>query len=455
MEVVPTYGAMVIFKSGASTTVIGPTETLYVNAGESASFNCVVTWDTSPGIHSILWGRSLDDGSNWNNIAACFNVDESCLFVDGLQSVYSIERSGQANHVFKLSVTSATLNEDAHYDCWPFVDGRPTAPHARLYVLNQVTSTTINEPEDPKTVESGTPVIITCTTTSGNPPADLLWTIGDNDITHFSDKTATETGDDTRLYDTESNLMYAFNASDDQQYLKCQSFQHEILTARSSEILMNVEHAPLIHAIGVESWEGNTVTVECLASANPDDITYVWESDDGQTGNTGNSNKWELADEDGDDEVSVTCNASNVKGETLLTEIVKKPCHSSVLNVRKLYSSVCTCDVPTVITTTDNPYTANEGDKVELSCESDADPPFPDGIIWEWKQLEQDSFVPVNTSSDIYEITPESGGEKETTLTISGVQIIHANTYVCKLGESAVNISVLVTGQSSTPKYIL
>ncbi|XP_070547662.1 nephrin-like [Ptychodera flava] len=232
----------VVLHSDAQTTVVGLTDTVYVSPGEPASFNCTVTLDTSGGIQSIQWGRSRDDGGIWDNIAVCYNYG-SCTFTKNYGNVYSYESSGQNNDFFKLTVDSATLDEDAHYDCWPATASSPAAPHARLYVLYQVTSVTINESEDPKTVEAGTPVIITCTATSGNPPADLLWTIGDNDITRFSDNTTTETGDDTRLYDTQSRLLYSFNASDDQQYLKCQSFQHERFTPRSAQILMNVEHA--------------------------------------------------------------------------------------------------------------------------------------------------------------------------------------------------------------------
>ncbi|XP_070547670.1 kin of IRRE-like protein 1 [Ptychodera flava] len=191
-----------------------------------------------------------------------------------------------------------------------------------------------------KQFEAGTEVITTCTATSGNPPADLLWTIGDKDITHFSENTTTETGDDTRLHNTESRLMYAFNASDDQQYLKCESFQHDSLTSRSSLVLMNVQHVPVIQAIVVDSWEGNTVVVECLATANPDDVIYSWESDHGQTGNTGTSNKWELIDDDDDDEVTVTCNARNSIDSTSLTEIVKKPYIPTVpIPTENLYTS--------------------------------------------------------------------------------------------------------------------
>ncbi|XP_070547602.1 irregular chiasm C-roughest protein-like [Ptychodera flava] len=325
MPVIVTLWVTLLFAvlhSYAQTTVVGPSNTVYVHPGESASFNCTLTWDTSPGIDFIVWGRSRDDSVGWSTIAVCYNVDGSCTFVLGFESVYSVESDGQTNDSFKLTVDSATLDEDAHYDCWPFTADGPTAPQARLYVLYQVTSVAINESDVPKDVEAGSAEIISCTTTSGNPPADLLWTIRGNDITHFSDNTTTETGNDTRLYDTESRLMYAFNASDDQQYLKCESFQHASLPPRSSQILMNVQHAPVIHAIGVKSWEDNTATVECDASANPGEITYSWESDDGQTG--GNSRTWTLTDEDGDDEVTVTCNASNTKGETSLTEVVKK-----------------------------------------------------------------------------------------------------------------------------------
>ncbi|XP_070547585.1 kin of IRRE-like protein 1 [Ptychodera flava] len=133
-----------------------------------------------------------------------------------------------------------------------------------------------------KTVTAGDPETFECVALSGNPPADLIWTIGNNDITNSSEiRDISETGTDTRL-------------------CSC-----------------NPGHS-------CRSWEGNTVVVECLATANPDDITYIWESGD-QTGDTGNSNKWTLIDEDGDDEVTVTCNASNNEGETSLTEVVKKP----------------------------------------------------------------------------------------------------------------------------------
>ncbi|XP_070547625.1 fibroblast growth factor receptor-like [Ptychodera flava] len=318
---------IVIHDLYAQTTVVGPSDTVYVNPLESASFNCSVTQWRTGSLPSIYFGRSRNDGSTWTNILQCYNEGTCNYAASEFETVYTYETNAPDYNFFKLTVTSATLDEDAHYDCYSFEESNPASPpspHGRLYVLNQVTDVSISgyNNGDTRTVDAGTEVITTCTATSGNPPADLLWTIGDKDITHEIDNTTTETGKDTRLYNTESRLKYKSNASDDQQYLKCQSFQHDSLTPRSAQILMDVKHAPVIQAIVVDSWEGNTVVVECLATANPDDVTYSWESDDGQTG--GNSRTWTLTDEDGDDEVTVTCNASNVKGETSLTEVVKK-----------------------------------------------------------------------------------------------------------------------------------
>ncbi|XP_070547445.1 cell adhesion molecule 2-like [Ptychodera flava] len=315
--------------SSQNTVVAGPTDTVYVNPGVSASFNCTVSWSTS-GRPSIYWGRSRDDGATWTNIAQCYD-DGFCNYFDGAENEYSVETTNPYNF-FKLMVTSPSLSEDGHYDCWSGENPSPAAPHARLYVFSLVTSVTITgySKGQTKTVTAGDPETFDCTATAGNPPADLIWTIGNNDITNSSEiRDISETGTDTRLYDTTGALLYRFNASDDKQYLKCQSFQHDSLTLVAWQILMDVLHAPVIQAVVVDSWEGNTVVVECLATANPDDVTYSWESGD-QTGNTDTSNKWELVDEDGDDEVTMTCNASNNEGVTSLTEMVKKPYIPSV-----------------------------------------------------------------------------------------------------------------------------
>ncbi|XP_070547348.1 cell adhesion molecule 2-like [Ptychodera flava] len=286
---------------------------------------------------------SQNDGATWTTIAQCYD-DGVCTIFEEAEGRYTVEIADPYTF-FKLIVTSPSLSEDGHYDCWRAETTTPTSPHARLYVLSLVTSVTITGYSNgqTKTVTAGEPETFDCTATAGNPPADLIWTIGNNDITNSSEiRDISETGTDIRLYDTTGALLYRFNASDDKQYLKCQSFQHDSLTQVAWQILMDVSHAPVIQAIVVDSWEGNTVTVECGATANPDVITYSWESDDGQTG--GNSRTWTLTDEDGDDEVNVTCNANNIIGSTSSTKVLKKPY------------------IPTVANPTDNPSTGKKTD---------------------------------------------------------------------------------------------
>ncbi|XP_077868305.1 uncharacterized protein LOC144358482, partial [Saccoglossus kowalevskii] len=154
----------------------------------------------------------------------------------------------------------------------------------------------------------------TCSTTNGNPAAELTWTIGGKDITEYSTYTTQVSDNNDKLHNSMSVLIYAFKASNNGEELICTAFQHERLTTRSAHIILNVLHPPVIHVIEIVDWDDHSVTVKCVDTANPDSHRYEWEADGDQTGDTEDDNTWEFTDTDNDCKENVKCTATNSEG---------------------------------------------------------------------------------------------------------------------------------------------
>ncbi|XP_070547702.1 uncharacterized protein [Ptychodera flava] len=306
-----------------ATTVVGPSNTEYTNVSDSVSFSCNVDWGSDM-TDSVVWAKRVDD--KWLQICQ-FDRSGATKWVTEYRSSYEVTISGSSNDTTSvLEVVSATLDEDAEYDCYPYSLGEPPSPHARLVVLDQIDSIVIDgyTAGATITVNASQSYQLTCEGAAGNPQAELSWFLGDVDVTDFSTNTTTQNAENAGLYDSQSVLEYVFNSSDDSQILKCQSFQHSALRSNSTEISLNVLYKPVIHDIVILSWkDDNSVTLECIASANPDDVTYGWSGEGGRSG--GNSRTWLVKDDDRNSEITVTCNASNEMGEFSLTRTLKDP----------------------------------------------------------------------------------------------------------------------------------
>ncbi|XP_077985092.1 uncharacterized protein LOC144439730 isoform X2 [Glandiceps talaboti] len=318
-----------------TTTTVGPTNTVYVSKDAYASFNCSVNWKADDDLYdSIFWEISEDDGDTWNRVAQCY-YSGTCVITRDLESAYSVD-SNSPNDFFKLNIGPASLAEDGLYECYSFDEKAASAPHARLVVLEQSSVPDIEDysSNEEVIVRETSPFEFTCTATGGNPAAELIWEIIDRndrtditDITSSSTSTTTENSGNNKLYDTTSILNHTFNSSDDGKNLKCSSFQHESFTPISDQIVLNVEHSPVIHTIAIVEWHDNSlVDVECVATANPDSITYSWvsygEIDGGQTGS---GRIWQVEDIDQNNKIDVSCTADNGIGSpnTLRLELNK------------------------------------------------------------------------------------------------------------------------------------
>ncbi|XP_077985374.1 uncharacterized protein LOC144440020 [Glandiceps talaboti] len=317
------------------TTTDGPTNTVYVSQNAYASFNCSVNWKANDNdLDSIYWDISEDNTVTWSRIAQCY-FSGACVMSSGRDVKYSVDTNSPNHDFFKLNIGPASLAEDGLYECYSFDEQGASAPHARLVVLEQSGVPDIEgySSNEQVTVRETSPFEFTCTSIGGNPAADLIWEIIDQndrtditDITSSSTSTTTENSGNNKLYDTTSILNHTFNSSDDGKNLKCSSFQHDFFTPISDQIVLNVEHSPVIHTIAIFEWYDNyLVDVECVATANPDGITYSWVSYGGDSGQTGSGRTWQVEDINQDGEIDVSCTADNGIGSpnTLKLELNK------------------------------------------------------------------------------------------------------------------------------------
>ncbi|KXJ84278.1 hypothetical protein RP20_CCG014296 [Aedes albopictus] len=130
------------------------------------------------------------------------------------------------------------------------------------------------------TVDSGAMATVKCVSHYGNPPAQLKWFLGDQEISPLHPQTNSTEPDNPRTWSAASVVQIPANKDRHGAILKCLAL-HESYSARSVavEARLDVKYAPTVRLLGapqIDLEEGkDSLILRCQADANPT-ASIVW-----------------------------------------------------------------------------------------------------------------------------------------------------------------------------------
>uniref|UniRef100_A0A182QVU9 Ig-like domain-containing protein n=1 Tax=Anopheles farauti TaxID=69004 RepID=A0A182QVU9_9DIPT len=130
------------------------------------------------------------------------------------------------------------------------------------------------------TVDSGAVATVKCVSHYGNPPAQLKWFLGDQEISPIHPQTNSTEPDNPRTWSAASVVQIPASKERHGIVLKCLAL-HESYAARSVavEARLDVKYAPTVRLIGapqIDLEEGkDSLILRCVADANPP-ASIVW-----------------------------------------------------------------------------------------------------------------------------------------------------------------------------------
>ncbi|XP_049288535.1 uncharacterized protein LOC125766536 isoform X2 [Anopheles funestus] len=130
------------------------------------------------------------------------------------------------------------------------------------------------------TVDSGAVATVKCVSHYGNPPAQLKWFLGDQEISPIHPQTNSTEPDNPRTWSAASVVQIPANKERHGTVLKCLAL-HESYAARSVavEARLDVKYAPTVRLLGapqIDLEEGkDSLILRCVADANPP-ASIVW-----------------------------------------------------------------------------------------------------------------------------------------------------------------------------------
>ncbi|XP_035208361.1 B-cell receptor CD22-like isoform X2 [Stegodyphus dumicola] len=222
-------------------------------------------------------------------------------------------------------------------------------------------NTNVLPPGEPYPTQAGKPKRLHCISRKGNPPAKLKWFIEDTDITTMSNQTNATDVDKAKTWQAVSVLDYVFQKDHNGKLLKCVAIHaaYETLT-KEIKLPLEVLYVPEIRLEGQpvkDIEEGETVSVKCVADANPQ-ANVIWKK-------SGYSSIYALKDQiefmpvKRSDSGIYSCSASNDVGQS----------HELEVNIDVKYK-------PQIMKISPNPgATVTVYNSTTLTCEAEGNPP--------------------------------------------------------------------------------
>ncbi|XP_050679568.1 irregular chiasm C-roughest protein-like [Leptidea sinapis] len=186
---------------------------------------------------------------------------------------------------YSLDIRDVSLDDDAMYQCQVStgLKGEPAirSRYARLTVL---------VPPDPPKILRG-PVLQTvedrdvdleCVSVGGKPAAEITWVDNEGGVLSQGVTYTVEEMSDGRRFTARSTLRLRPRRSHHNQTFTCQAQNTADRAYKSAVVRLKVQFAPRVR-IAVKSsssvgriQEGDTVTLNCQAAANPSNMTFIW-----------------------------------------------------------------------------------------------------------------------------------------------------------------------------------
>ncbi|XP_071040751.1 irregular chiasm C-roughest protein isoform X2 [Parasteatoda tepidariorum] len=190
-----------------------------------------------------------------------------------------------------IRIRSAKIEEDdGMYQCQvtqiSLTEPTLTAPEVKFTVREPPMppriedNTNVLPPGEPYPTQAGKLKRLHCISRKGNPPAKLKWFIEDTDITTMSNQTNTSDPNKPKTSQAISVLDYVFQKDHNGKMLKCVAIHaaYETLT-KEIKLPLEVLYPPDIHLEGQpvkDIEEGETISVKCVADANPQ-ASVIWK----------------------------------------------------------------------------------------------------------------------------------------------------------------------------------
>ncbi|XP_049882102.1 irregular chiasm C-roughest protein-like isoform X2 [Pectinophora gossypiella] len=199
---------------------------------------------------------------------------------------------------YSLDIREVTLDDDALYQCQVSSGPRGEPPirsrYARLQVL---------VPPDPPKILQG-PVLeaiedrevnVECVSIGGKPAPEITWIENDGGVLTQGVTYTVDQLPDGRRYSARSILRLRPRRHHHNQTFTCQAQNTADRTFKMATVKLKVQFAPKVRvfvktrALNSKIQEGDTISVGCQATANPNNLTYRWYiNNDPIVGSAGN-----------------------------------------------------------------------------------------------------------------------------------------------------------------------
>ncbi len=176
----------------------------------------------------------------------------------------------------------------------------------------------------------GTKVDLECVSRGGKPAAEITWVDDDGNSKTSGVESSEKEVEGTKLVTVVSKMALTAAKSDHNTTLTCRAEHGADATTRNDSIRLLVEYAPQVELQQRpgegELHEGDDVTFNCSAHANPSQISFRWFKDGNiVAGNHGTELTLEAIDRQLHQK-SVTCEASNDIGTSESSSTIEMTC---------------------------------------------------------------------------------------------------------------------------------
>ena len=190
---------------------------------------------------------------------------------------------------FSLQISPVTLEDDALFQCQVGASEGVKGVRSRSAQFTVFVS-----PEPPVIVQarahndvirttSGMTVELTCEAHGGKPPAELTWLDWEGNPVSSGISYTTQPMSDGKRFS--ASLKWTFTASKhfDKKRLTCREENAALKQPKFSYVTIEVRYAPEVTLRSIQigrTLEGEDLTLECSAQANPSQVSFKWFKDE-------------------------------------------------------------------------------------------------------------------------------------------------------------------------------
>ena len=309
---------------------------------------------------------------------------------------------GEEGKTWDLKIVNASLDDDAKFQCQVGATERQgpiRSKYAHVEILSSPLPPIISAGPE-MNVKDGKIGVVKCISKGGKPSSVIRWRRNGKLVKQGIDvKVSTMPGSKKTV--TESTLSFPVYINNTGDSIECEASNEALDEMQTVSTVLKVEYKPIvdIHVDSQAIYEGDTVKISCNAKSFPSLVAYQWSINGEEIQEAAGAKELVIDVTRQMNRKIVSCSARNKIGQSFADLKLNISCKyqkigTDVLNLN--YENIL--DSP-VFVVSPKDVTGNNGDKINLRCEVDSNPPAV--VSWTKDGNKSEVRVHINVFQDI------------------------------------------------------